>query len=118
MSTRTCQSTIIQVTWCAVTSFQRPCRAVQVPFAAQIGPNRYSNTTPTEWRLDKPPNVNSTGHLMFETVNSLLRHWLNTRMRNGHSIVPGMVPSGTLLYHWDMEHIVRDNRCPGSYLLR
>ncbi|KAI6144187.1 hypothetical protein BKA82DRAFT_4175242 [Pisolithus tinctorius] len=52
-----------------------------------------------KWRLDDPPNVNSTAHLVFETVNSFLQHWPNTRMRNGHNIVPGTVPPGTLLYH-------------------
>ncbi|KAI6015347.1 hypothetical protein F5J12DRAFT_904580 [Pisolithus orientalis] len=52
-----------------------------------------------KWRLDDPPNVNSTAHLVFETVNSFLQHWPNTRMRNGHNIVPGSVPPGTLLYH-------------------
>ncbi|KAI6098035.1 hypothetical protein EDD16DRAFT_227049 [Pisolithus croceorrhizus] len=52
-----------------------------------------------DWRLDDPPNVNSTGHFIFETVSSLLQHWPNTRMRNGHNIVPGTIPTGTLLYH-------------------
>ncbi|KAJ7669644.1 hypothetical protein B0H17DRAFT_1162226 [Mycena rosella] len=39
------------------------------------------------------------GHLIFDTVNSLLQHWPNTRYRNGHNIIPGTVPAGTLLYH-------------------
>ncbi|KAI5993226.1 hypothetical protein EDD15DRAFT_2518927 [Pisolithus albus] len=58
-----------------------------------------------DWRLDDPPSVNSTGHLIFETVSSLLQHWPNTPMRNGHNIVPGMIPTGTLLYHgtWHSE---------------
>ncbi|KIK14492.1 hypothetical protein PISMIDRAFT_116952 [Pisolithus microcarpus 441] len=58
-----------------------------------------------DWRLDDPPSANSTGHLIFETVSSLLQHWPNTRMRNGHNIVPGMIPTGTLLYHgtWHSE---------------
>ncbi|KAJ7664777.1 hypothetical protein B0H17DRAFT_1256054 [Mycena rosella] len=38
-------------------------------------------------------------HLIFDTVNSLLQHWPNTRYRNGHNIIPGTVPAGTLLYH-------------------
>ncbi|KAG9314912.1 hypothetical protein JVU11DRAFT_4020 [Chiua virens] len=54
---------------------------------------------PEEWSLDKLPNPNATDHLVFETVHSLLQHWPNTRMRNGHTIVPGTVPTGTLLYH-------------------
>ncbi|KAJ7618687.1 hypothetical protein FB45DRAFT_1063279 [Roridomyces roridus] len=32
-------------------------------------------------------------------LNSLLQHWPNTRYRNGHTIVPGTIPVGTLLYH-------------------
>ncbi|KAI6115595.1 hypothetical protein EV401DRAFT_1864827 [Pisolithus croceorrhizus] len=58
-----------------------------------------------DWILDDPPGVNSTAHFVFETVNSLLQHWPNTRMRNGHNIVPGMIPTGTLLYHgtWHSE---------------
>ncbi|KAG1733926.1 uncharacterized protein EDB91DRAFT_1299648, partial [Suillus paluster] len=51
------------------------------------------------WRLDEPPPANATGHFVFETVNSLLQHWPNTRYRNGHAIVPGVIPKGTLLYH-------------------
>ncbi|KAJ7476565.1 hypothetical protein FB451DRAFT_1087264 [Mycena latifolia] len=45
------------------------------------------------------PDANATGHLIFDTVNSLLQHWPNTRYRNGHNIIPGTVPVGTLLYH-------------------
>lgn len=59
----------------------------------------YDDALRMKWRLDDPPNVNSTAHLVFETVNSFLQHWPNTRMRNGHNIVPGSVPPGTLLYH-------------------
>ncbi|KAG9314922.1 hypothetical protein JVU11DRAFT_4030 [Chiua virens] len=53
----------------------------------------------SEWSLDVLPNPNATDHLVFETVHSLLQHWPNTRMRNGHNIVPGIVPKGTVLYH-------------------
>ncbi|KAG2106807.1 uncharacterized protein F5147DRAFT_761620 [Suillus discolor] len=52
-----------------------------------------------QWVLDEGPAVNATGHLVFETANSLLQHWPNTRHRIGHTIVPGTVPVGTLLYH-------------------
>ncbi|KAG1756855.1 uncharacterized protein EDB91DRAFT_39439 [Suillus paluster] len=55
------------------------------------------DTTP--WQLDELPPANATGHFVFETVNSLLQHWPNTRYRNGHAIVPGVIPKGTLLYH-------------------
>ncbi|KAF9244467.1 hypothetical protein BU15DRAFT_31210, partial [Melanogaster broomeanus] len=51
------------------------------------------------WSLGELPNPNATGHLVFETVNSLLQEWPNTRLRNGHTIVPGTIPEGTLLYH-------------------
>ncbi|KAG6811477.1 hypothetical protein H0H92_007249 [Tricholoma furcatifolium] len=52
-----------------------------------------------DWDLDTPASENSTDHLVFDTVNSLLQHWPNTRYRNGHNLVPGIVPFGTLLYH-------------------
>ncbi|KAJ7351437.1 hypothetical protein DFH08DRAFT_992919 [Mycena albidolilacea] len=42
--------------------------------------------------LSAPPDTNWTGHLIFDTVNSLLQHWPNTRYRNGHTIVPGHIP--------------------------
>ncbi|KAG2116597.1 uncharacterized protein F5147DRAFT_815244 [Suillus discolor] len=52
-----------------------------------------------QWDLDEGPAVNVTGHLVFETVNSLLQLWPNTRHRVGHTIVPEIIPVGTLLYH-------------------
>ncbi|KAG1727699.1 hypothetical protein EDB19DRAFT_1857468 [Suillus lakei] len=51
------------------------------------------------WRFDEYPSENATGNLIFDTVHSLLQHWPNTRYRNGHNIVPGVIPIGTLLYH-------------------
>ncbi|KIY66205.1 hypothetical protein CYLTODRAFT_423645 [Cylindrobasidium torrendii FP15055 ss-10] len=51
------------------------------------------------WDFDLEPNVNATGHLIFDNVASFLQHWPNTRYRNGHSLVMGTVPVGTLLYH-------------------
>jgi hypothetical protein len=70
--------------------------------------------------LGEAPALIATGHLVFETTNSLLQHWPNTRYRNGmsentehcadvttpthrsrptgHIIVPGTIPVGTLLY--------------------
>ncbi len=36
-----------------------------------------------DWDLDSQPNINATGHLVFDTVNSFLQHWPNTRYRNG-----------------------------------
>ncbi|KAG1821195.1 uncharacterized protein BJ212DRAFT_1338202 [Suillus subaureus] len=52
-----------------------------------------------QWRFDECPPENATGNLIFDTVHSLLQHWPNTRYRNGHNIVPGVIPIGTLLYH-------------------
>jgi len=76
--------------WCVVVSLyalQRTWQIMQVlPLAAQTGPidhNGLNNLS--KWQLDEPPNVNSTGHLVFETINSLLQHWPNTRMRTGES---------------------------------
>lgn len=57
------------------------------------------NSNSEQWRLDECPPENATGNLIFDTVHSLLQHWPNTRYRNGHNIVPGMIPIGTLLYH-------------------
>ncbi|KAG2153939.1 hypothetical protein DEU56DRAFT_429701 [Suillus clintonianus] len=52
-----------------------------------------------QWRFDRCPYENATRNLIFDTVHSLLQHWPNTRYRNGHNIVPGVIPIGTLLYH-------------------
>ncbi|KAJ6507653.1 hypothetical protein DFH09DRAFT_276670 [Mycena vulgaris] len=41
--------------------------------------------------LNARPDANATGHLIFDTVSSLLQHWPNTRYRNGHNIIPGMM---------------------------
>ncbi|KIY42930.1 hypothetical protein FISHEDRAFT_22909, partial [Fistulina hepatica ATCC 64428] len=51
------------------------------------------------WDLNTPPDVNATGHLIFDTASALLQHWPNTRHRNGHSLVRGTVKPGTTLYH-------------------
>ncbi|KAJ7916546.1 hypothetical protein B0H13DRAFT_1609262 [Mycena leptocephala] len=52
-----------------------------------------------DWNLNTLPNPNATGHLVFDTVSSLLQNWPNTRYYSGHTIVPGTIPTGTLLYH-------------------
>ncbi|OJA20115.1 hypothetical protein AZE42_04105 [Rhizopogon vesiculosus] len=61
----------------------------------------YSNLSSDveQWNFDEGPPENATGNLVFDTARSLLQHWPNTRYRNGHNIVPGMIPIGTLLYH-------------------
>ncbi|KAJ3743911.1 hypothetical protein DFH05DRAFT_1524910 [Lentinula detonsa] len=71
--------------------------AAQIP----LGAHQHSTTfnEDVNWDLNKPPGENATGHLVFETVNSFMQHWPNTRYRNGHNIVPGIVPPGTVLYH-------------------
>ncbi|KAG6833117.1 hypothetical protein H0H87_011225 [Tephrocybe sp. NHM501043] len=86
-------------------------------FGRQV-PLRFEAET-THWDLNIPVGGNSTNHLVFDTVNSLLQHWPNTRYRNGghlhrfivncpqthiryyegHSIVPGIIPLGNVLYH-------------------
>ncbi|CAK5273585.1 unnamed protein product [Mycena citricolor] len=62
-------------------------------------PFRIGALEQNRWRLDHVPHLNDTSNFIFETVNSLLQHWPNTRYRNGHTIVPGTIPVGTLLYH-------------------
>ncbi|KAE9395978.1 hypothetical protein BT96DRAFT_861389 [Gymnopus androsaceus JB14] len=52
-----------------------------------------------DWDLNKPFTANTTANLVFATASSLLQSAPNLRYRNGHTIVPGIVPSGTLLYH-------------------
>jgi hypothetical protein len=38
-----------------------------------------------QWDLGEAPAANATGHLVFETANSLLQHWANTHYRIGMS---------------------------------
>ncbi|KAJ7671252.1 hypothetical protein DFH06DRAFT_980293 [Mycena polygramma] len=76
--------------------------AVALPYAIQASqaPFQLSSPRTASWEdLNVRPDVNATGNFIFEEVNSLLQHWPNTRYRNGHSIVPGTIPTGTLLYH-------------------
>ncbi|KAI0033101.1 hypothetical protein K488DRAFT_35988, partial [Vararia minispora EC-137] len=50
------------------------------------------------------PSPNATGHLIFNSVVSLLQLWPNTMWPAGHSIVPASIPAGTVLYHgWTAE---------------
>ncbi|KIJ12854.1 hypothetical protein PAXINDRAFT_14412 [Paxillus involutus ATCC 200175] len=75
-------------------------QAIQVPLGySHWRPPAVVDDGLANWNMDDLPNPNATSHLVFETVNSLLQHWPNTRMRNGHTIVPGNIPKGTLLYH-------------------
>ncbi|KAJ7504960.1 hypothetical protein B0H11DRAFT_450325 [Mycena galericulata] len=68
----------------------------QIPLQP-VSPDSESLTL--DWNLGTTPDANWTGHLIFDTVSSLLQYWPNARYRNGHNIVPGSVPIGTLLYH-------------------
>ncbi|KAF8556590.1 hypothetical protein OG21DRAFT_1495412 [Imleria badia] len=88
--------------WYLLTAFLFHAFAAQVPFHsshAEWQPATLSDEDLGDWSLNAVPNPNSTDHLVFETVHSLLQLWPNTRMRNGHAIVPGIIPKGTLLYH-------------------
>ncbi|KAJ7614928.1 hypothetical protein FB45DRAFT_842168 [Roridomyces roridus] len=63
-------------------------------------PLQYAPKIDGAWEnLGLKPSPNDTAPLIFDTVNSLLQHWPNTRYRNGHTVVPGTIPIGTLLYH-------------------
>ncbi|KIM28432.1 hypothetical protein M408DRAFT_329490 [Serendipita vermifera MAFF 305830] len=41
----------------------------------------------------------ATDSFLFSSIASLLQQWPNTRWRNGHTIVRGKIPVGTILYH-------------------
>ncbi|KAJ7113172.1 hypothetical protein C8R44DRAFT_631454 [Mycena epipterygia] len=84
---------------CLAFSLSLPCslRAAQVPF--QSGASKTLGVDSFLDDLSAGPDANATGHLIFDTVNSVLQHWPNTRYRNGHNIIPGTVSVGTLLYH-------------------
>ncbi|KAG2105877.1 uncharacterized protein F5147DRAFT_838049 [Suillus discolor] len=80
-------------------AFERVLTA-QTPLLSHVPPSFYPVEDDLgQWDLHKAPAMNATGHLVFETANSLLQHWANTHYRIGHTIVPGTVPVGTLLYH-------------------
>ncbi|KAK7464135.1 hypothetical protein VKT23_006298 [Stygiomarasmius scandens] len=53
----------------------------------------------SDWNLTVGPLSYSTDNLIFNTASSLLQHWPNARYRNGHSVVPGRIPLGTVFYH-------------------
>lgn len=61
--------------------------AAQIPFVApSISAGAFVNESDS-WDIKVPLNENATGHLVFETVNSFMQHWPNTRYRNGTSIL-------------------------------
>ena len=55
------------------------CIGIQAD-ATQI-PLQYSSNI--SWDFFEKPSRDSTSHLIFDTVNSFLQHWTNTRYRNG-----------------------------------
>ncbi|KAI9435517.1 hypothetical protein H4582DRAFT_2059433 [Lactarius indigo] len=63
----------------------------------QVPPASSTTGSNREWNL--PPNSNSTHHLIFNSVGSLLQLWPNILRRNGHSLIPTTIPKGTILYH-------------------
>lgn len=62
-----------------------PALAAQAPFASAPPPGG-------DWSLARAPPANATGHLIFDTVRSLLQHWPNTRYRNGASAAAAPAP--------------------------
>ncbi|CAA7267481.1 unnamed protein product [Cyclocybe aegerita] len=59
---------------------------------------------PSSWNLTDQGIRNTTSNFIFDTANTFLQHWTHTRYRNGHNLVPGVVPVGTLLYHGTYKH--------------
>ncbi|KAE9403353.1 hypothetical protein BT96DRAFT_917611, partial [Gymnopus androsaceus JB14] len=59
-----------------------------------------------DWDLNKPFTANTTVNFVFATASSLLQAAPNLRYRNGHTIVPGIVRPGTLLYHGRGDSII------------
>ena len=66
-----------------VLSFTRIAQMLfQLPTGTLSSPILKS-TTLGEWDFNISPSLNSTSHLVFDSVGSLLQHWTNTRYRNG-----------------------------------
>ncbi|KAF8838437.1 hypothetical protein BDN67DRAFT_907364 [Paxillus ammoniavirescens] len=87
---------------CIATFLAQHIQATQVPLGyshSDWRPPAAADHGLADWNMDDLPSPNATSHLVFETVSSLLQRWPNTRMRNGHTMVPGTIPKGTLLYH-------------------
>ncbi|KAI0069272.1 hypothetical protein BV25DRAFT_1791173 [Artomyces pyxidatus] len=69
--------------------------ATSIAFSSRSSQARFA--LPETW--DTPPHPDSTHHLIFHRVSSLLQVWPNTIYRNGHIIVPATIPTGTIVYH-------------------
>ncbi|KAJ7792108.1 hypothetical protein B0H14DRAFT_3160481 [Mycena olivaceomarginata] len=79
---------------------QYAANADQIPL--QTSSDNMATVSPldSKWTdLTARADANATSQLIFDSVTSILQHWTHTRYRNGHSIIPGTVPVGTLLYH-------------------
>ena len=98
-----------------------PALAAQVPLGSGHGqveqyPAIFGDEDIAEWNLEKIPNPDTTDHLVFETVHSLLQHWPNTRMRNGE--LTGRLPgspcntSTCRSQHRTGKHSERDTSLP------
>ncbi|KAG2153940.1 hypothetical protein DEU56DRAFT_907406 [Suillus clintonianus] len=74
-------------------------RPLDITISTHPGAAYSVSSNSEQWKFDEYPLENATGNLIFDTVHSFLQHWPNTRYRNGHNIVPGVIPVGTLLYH-------------------
>ncbi|KAJ7881583.1 hypothetical protein B0H14DRAFT_3106026 [Mycena olivaceomarginata] len=75
-------------------------QANQTPFHLAPSTTDAISAPTFQWTdLAARPHANATSQLIFDNVNSISQHWTHTRYRNGHSIIPGTVPVGTLLYH-------------------
>ena len=61
------------------------CNGIQAD-ATQI-PLQLEYCSYISWNFSEKPSHDSTSHLIFDTVNSLLQRWTNTRYRNGQIIV-------------------------------
>ncbi|KAG8994986.1 hypothetical protein FRB94_009516 [Tulasnella sp. JGI-2019a] len=51
------------------------------------------------------PGSGGTANLIFSSVSGLLKHWPSTVFQNGHTIVPGTVAPGALLYHGSIRNL-------------
>ncbi|KZT69220.1 hypothetical protein DAEQUDRAFT_710410 [Daedalea quercina L-15889] len=45
------------------------------------------------------PSKDASGHLIFQSLASLMQMMPNSKHQNGHSIIRASIPAGTLLYH-------------------
>lgn len=67
-------------------------RSNQAPFIV-------TQDSPTSSNWTVPSHVDATHHLIFQAASGLLQHWSNTAYPNGHSLSPGIIPVGTVMYH-------------------